>query len=384
MRLLHGADAHAGLATLGRPVDEVGQSLVRFAEEAARLDVDLAVWSGDTFHSRRPGPTEIRQALAAIGILRRASIPVVIGTGNHDGYGTVADAESHTLAWLRDLELDGVYVMTRREVQTVPTAHGSVKVGHLPYPHKRTFAAATDDPAEQVRLASKWAEDEVTRLAEEGTELLVAHVSVTGARLGSETAMQLGWDTTISDVVLEPFRYAALGHIHVQQEVARNAWYAGSPEYMSFGEEGEPKGWLLVTFDSLPIAPSVSSIWSSTRQLYTVDVYEDGPIDQPMLPPETGGNIIRLRLHPSGRLDGRWARRVVDAARSAGAAFVKVEVVEAPQTRVSRLPASEAVDLDPLVLLGRWLELNGVPTEPAMTYGREAVYSARNEEGTGG
>jgi DNA repair protein SbcD/Mre11 len=373
VRLLHGADAHAGLANLGRPADEVGRSLLRFAERAVDLSVDLAVWSGDTFHSRRPGPTEIRQALAAIGVLRRNAIPLVIGTGNHDGYGTVADPESHTLAWLSDLELDGVYCLTRREVQPIPTVSGTIRVGHLPYPHKRTFDAET--PEEQVRLASAWANGQVERLAEDGAELLVAHVSVAGSRLGSETAMQLGWDTMIDPVVLEPFRYVALGHVHLQQEITPNAWYAGSPEYLSFGEEGHAKGWLLVDIGAAGI-DRITTVPSATRQLVTIDVADSGLV-VPALP---AGSIVRVRLAEELSRDRNESRRVVDAVRATGASYVKVEVVPSPVTTRSRLPGGGAIDADPVALLRRWLELNGHESDLAVSIGAEIVHSARNDD----
>jgi DNA repair exonuclease SbcCD nuclease subunit len=53
-------------------------------------------------------------------------------------------------------------------------------------------------------------------------------------------------DTTMLSSV---FDYIALGHYHGQEQVADNAWYCGSQEYISYAEIGDTKGGLLVDLD---------------------------------------------------------------------------------------------------------------------------------------
>jgi DNA repair exonuclease SbcCD nuclease subunit len=50
--------------------------------------------------------------------------------------------------------------------------------------------------------------------------------------------------------------YIALGHVHIREQVGINAWYSGSTERTSWGDQSASPGWALVTLDkpgSMPI-----------------------------------------------------------------------------------------------------------------------------------
>lgn len=375
MRILHGADAHVGFAVPGSPT-ATGDALLRFAAEAAKHDVDLAVWSGDTFHTRRPAPSDLLVAVRAALALRAVGIPLVIGTGNHDGYTTIGDASSHTLGWWKELDMDGVYVLTEPGETLVSTRAGTAAMLHLPYPHKR--AGETEDLQQRVLEAGKAATDAIARLAEDATTgletILIAHVSVTGARLGAETAMKLGWDAMVDAVALEPFTYAALGHIHLPQPIADNAWYAGSGVATGFGDDTH-RGWLLVDTEQ---PGSTVLIPSGGPEFRTIRINEGDPLDGV----DVTGKAVKVVIKLAGpaKREGLTAlsRSVVDALTASGARFVRVEVEEA-QRQPGRRPAPESLDVETLV--EGWLRSRDAPLEPATTIARQVVHSVRNGEG---
>ena len=80
-----------------------------------------------------------------------------------------------------------------------------------------------------------------------GRNVLVTHglaSTLRDHRLG--TVMEHEIDTTM----LSPeFDYIALGHFHGQKQVADNAWYCGSQEYISYAEIGDTKGGLLIDLE---------------------------------------------------------------------------------------------------------------------------------------
>jgi len=49
-----------------------------------------------------------------------------------------------------------------------------------------------------------------------------------------------------STILSDQFDYIALGHYHRQCQIADNAWYSGSTEFLTYGEISDTKGGLLV------------------------------------------------------------------------------------------------------------------------------------------
>jgi exonuclease SbcD len=81
--------------------------------------------------------------------------------------------------------------------------------------------------------------------------VLLGHFSVSEAKLGSERTVMLGRDVVVlKSVLADPvWDYVALGHIHRHQELNRDQdppiVYCGSLERIDFGEEKEPKGFIV-------------------------------------------------------------------------------------------------------------------------------------------
>jgi exonuclease SbcD len=361
MKLLHAADLHIGFSVPGLPSAQY-HALHELTEAAIDRKVDAVIWAGDTFHSRRPSPADLLVAVRAANRLRQAGVELFVGTGNHDGYTAIGNADSHTLGWWAALESaldDGrgeIHVMTEARVY-----RGGLAVAHLPYPHRRLVAGTELTPQEQVAEAGRIATRTVVDLAEQSADLLVAHVSFEGASLGSEAAMRMGWDAMLDPVVLEAFPYVALGHVHVQQEIAENAWYAGSLVPMGWGDTAT--GFLVVEDGTVAkVVPASSPSWL-TAELDDWPGTFDGEVGP--------RSLVRVILRQSP--DPRLARRVVDELRASGAAFVKVQF--APPEKERRQVVVDRLDVEDLI--ASWCRRNSVDDEAVPVMARDVVQHVR-------
>src|SRR5439155_16239056 len=83
----------------------------------------------------------------------------------------------------------------------------------------------------------------------EAPAVLAAHLHAQEARDGAERLLTVGTDplVPIDRIALDAFDYVALGHIHAQQKLHDRppAIYPGSIERVNFGEEREPKGFVV-------------------------------------------------------------------------------------------------------------------------------------------
>jgi len=368
VKILHMADQHLGLASYGRPVEEFGATLMTFSRAAVLEQVDVAVIAGDLFHSRRPGPAEILLAVRAIRVLTEAGIDTVIGPGNHDGMGTIADPGSHTLAWMAELALNRVHVATGPELIETPKACFAV----LPYAHRRSIestATLRERTDEASRVLEQTINDLGARQLARGRgvpNVFVGHLTTVSARLGSEAAMQLGWDTTVDPAVFDRFDVACLGHIHVRQVVSEKAFYAGSPDVHGFDDQpAEEKGfWLHEGDQGTPWTHRF--IASHPRAFQTIDLpYPEGG------PGVAKGAVVRIRF-ATGPTPAE-IRDVVDLAKAAGASFVKVVVPE-PERRY-RGQSAELGELPIKAQMERWLEVNGHSKEPALSIAVDVISS---------
>jgi exonuclease SbcD len=386
VRLLHVADTHLGLTRYSTPgttsrADDFAKTLLRFAEIATDEKVDAVFIAGDTFHTRRPLPRDLLSLATALDYLRQYQhIPAYIVPGNHDGMDTVGDPRTHALAWMKALRPSDVHVLidpTAAHFHYSPSGHFNLV--SVPYPHKRAFDSSLPhlDPEERVREIGRRLEvaidamiDKVQADEDAAPTIFMGHLSVAGAVMGSEVAMRLGWDVAIRGSILDKVDYGALGHIHRQQQAAEKAWYAGSPEYVDFGEEGQRKGFLLVDVERGK-PPKVESIDSHPRPLATItkrEVSEGEWVQDGTFEP---GAIVRLRIQPLSAVSPRTFMQLQRDVRSAGASYVKAEPIVVDQERVARAqvnPQTEAVEA-----LRRWLVGNGHELEPVLSAGRDLI-----------
>jgi exonuclease SbcD len=366
LRLLHTADVHLGLTKFGGAYDASDDTAVvldSFASVALEHQVDVAIIVGDLFHTRRPEPRHLFAAVRAIRRMAGNDVLVIITSGNHDGPSNVDRDEpgDHTLAWLAAADIENVLVFTHPvSVQLTTATKKPFSLVSVPYPHKRRFDAELFDlpvgervSAASGRLAAEVAELSARTHEDLGPRLFAGHLTVEGAITGTEREMQLGWDVTLPASSLVPFSYAALGHIHRQQEVTAGAWYAGAPSYVSFAEEGQEKSFLLADIENDTV--DVSRIASGARLIQT-DPDEVAP-----------GAVLRVHAEPDESPLALNER--LRALREAGASYI--DVVYPPLERPEREEVDPALDLRDL--LTERLDQRKLPHEPYLSVAQEVI-----------
>lgn len=244
VKIAHIADPHLGIRQYHRQTATGINQREADIAHAFRLAVDgvlearpdAVVLAGDLFHSVRPTNAAIVFAFRQFQRLREAlpQAPIVLIAGNHD---TPRSTETGTI--LRLFEELGVDVATDEARRLVYPAHD---LSILAVPHQ----ALVNGPRPSLHPEGP-----------ERHHVLVLHGEIEGVFPADRSAAEYGGALLgLHEMSPEEWSYVALGHYHVQHQVADRVWYAGSLEYVSpniWGEllderqRGSPgKGWLLV------------------------------------------------------------------------------------------------------------------------------------------
>lgn len=278
MKLLHTADLHIGMTNYSRFDPETGletrlldflNTLDFMVDYAIKEKIDAFIFAGDAYKTRDPSPTQQRGFGGRIKRIAKAGIPVVMVVGNHDTPN--AEGKANTLDIYSALEIDNVWVSRKPEFIKIPTKSGELQVITAPWLHKADFKTLGEN------LLSKYEKIDPSNPA-----ILVGHLEVEGASMGSEKGLAIANDVTIPLSLLTDRRlsYVALGHIHKYQELAKTppVIYSGSPERIDFGEAKEEKGFVVVNIPK-PGQTNLEFIPTPARKFcaITVDLKFDDP-----------------------------------------------------------------------------------------------------------
>jgi DNA repair protein SbcD/Mre11 len=264
VRVLHLADLHLGVDNYGRFDPQRGynsrvadflRALDMAVERAA--DVDLVLIAGDVYKTPTPSPTLQREFAARVRRLSRLA-PVVIIPGNHDVPNAAERATSIDI--FGALELDGVIVERLRGVHTVTTRSGPVQVAAHAWVAESRLKTQEEFKGLTIEESRAKMEEilcgSIESLAE-GIDpnvpaILMTHYAVRGCDVGGYPGRSLFMPEVqlpLGSLALHPFDYVALGHIHKHQVMNPGAHppivYPGSIERIDFGEEREPKGFVI-------------------------------------------------------------------------------------------------------------------------------------------
>ena len=267
IRILHLADLHIGMENYGRLDPATGlngrvmdflRRLSEVVEFALENEVDLVLFAGDAYKSRDPNSTYRREFARRIKRLADHGIPVVLLVGNHDL--PAQERRASSIEIFRTLEVPNVLVAGHDRLYNLTTRRGEkIQVATVPYPIRQRLLAHEEHKdktiAELDVLVQQLVTENIEALAGQVDPsmpaVLVGHFSVSDARYGSERSVMLGRDVVVLKSVLAnpAWDYVALGHIHRHQELNGGQpppiVYCGSLERIDFGEEKEPKGFVI-------------------------------------------------------------------------------------------------------------------------------------------
>jgi DNA repair protein SbcD/Mre11 len=241
--LAHLADLHLGFrqfhrqtpAGLNQREADVAHAFRTAIDQIIAAKPDAVLVAGDLFHSVRPTNPAILFAFRQFHRLKTElpNAPLVVIAGNHDSPRSVETGS--ILALFETLGATIVADQSRRLV--FPELDLSV----LCVPHAAVVGGERNFRPE----------------GNETNQVLLLHGAIPGLYAWEKHAPEYGGSlVTTEDLTRGNWSYVALGHYHVQREVAPGVWYSGALDYVSPNPWGEltdeenhripGKGWLKV------------------------------------------------------------------------------------------------------------------------------------------
>jgi exonuclease SbcD len=394
IKLLHTADIHIGMENYGRVDPETGinarvmdflRRLTDIADYAIDREIDIFIFAGDAYRTRDPNPTHQREFARRIKRIADAGIPVVMLVGNHDLPAVSRRASSIDI--FGALEVPGVTLGNREELHRITCRGGQpLQVATAPYPlrsslisreeHQGKSLAELDNLLQSVMIQNVQALAEQARRTPDVPAILTGHFSVNEASAGSEKNIMIGRDaalprSTLADPI---WRYVALGHIHRHQSLNRDLQppivYSGSIERIDFGEEFEPKGFVVSEISDGPTTwQFLSGYQREARAFLTIKVDARQAADpteavvaairqQRGLSETVVRVVIQLRQEQEPQLLEREIKRALEDAYFVAA--LQKDVERADRQRLGDISVES---LTPLQLLQQYLEIKGVSAE---------------------
>ena len=389
MKIIHFADLHLGVENYGRLNPETGlssrledflSSFDQVVDYAIENKADLVIFCGDAYKSREPTQTKQREFAKRVNRLATIGIPVFLLIGNHDLPNAVGRATAIEI--FDTLAIKNVYVANRPDIYRIKTRSGTIQVASLPWLRRSGLLSREETKNltfEQInqklqQILTNIITASIPRLDPKLPAILAAHVWVSGAKVGSESAMTIGQEHVllVSNIAQPAFDYIALGHIHRHQVLADKppVVYAGSLERIDFGEEGDDKGFCLVEIDEKEGQREVSFSFHpvSERRFVTTNVNIESADPDPTLTvlkaisaEKVKDSIVRLQISLPAELEGQLRDSDLrDALKEAHYLTVSKEIEREARLRLGEFAAEEITPLD---ALKKYLESKNVSPE---------------------
>ena len=278
MNFFHLSDLHIGLKLLNRDMREDQEYILKqIADLAGEKQPDAVVIAGDIYDKAVPSAEAVEVFDKFISRLNEAAprAEIMIVSGNHDS-GTRVNLFRSVLQ-RHKIHIIGLPPQTPEEYiekVTMPDEFGNVNFYLLPFvkPSMLKAIVGTDESGNNLTY-----DETLRRLLQRENintrerNVLVSHQFYLPAgtdpdeveRMDSEIVTVGNVDEVCADV-LQPFDYAALGHIHNPMQVGSDRFrYCGTPLACSVSEAGQQKGiiWVKigakgnVSTEVLPLTP---------------------------------------------------------------------------------------------------------------------------------
>jgi len=370
VKILHTSDWHVGKVLKGRDRSEEHEAVLRSLISIARTeDVDLVLIAGDLFETTVPSPKAQGLVMRALLALREEGRQVVAIAGNHDNASlldsvyrpVLGELGLHVLGTPKAPGAGGTLSLTTRGGE-------SAMVAAIPFLSQRYAVRAAELLLhEQSEHALDYARrmTEIVKLLTEpfrpdSVNIVMAHTFVRGGtRGGGEREVQTSLEYQVPAAMLPASaHYAALGHLHRQQEIPAPcpAFYSGSPLAIDFGEEANEPGALVVTAAPDRRADARRVEVAGGRRLKTLR----GSLDQVIEEGERAGDAyLRVILAESARAGlGDYVREKLPNALE-----VQLDEAHRPRPGSHGQDRPSRADRSPVQLFGDYLAEQNVSDE---------------------
>jgi exonuclease SbcD len=258
---LHTSDWHVGKVLKGRDRHDEHEAVLGSIIQIARAeDVDVVLIAGDLFETSAPSPKAQGLVMRALLALRADGRHVVAIAGNHDNPNLIdsvyrpvlGELGLHILGTPKPPAMGGTISFTTRSGE-------QATIAAMPFLSQRYAVRAAElllhENAEHALDYKRKVEAIIAALTEQFTpdsvNIVMTHATLLGGRRGGgERDVQTTFEYEVpASIFPSSAHYAALGHLHRQQEIPAPcpAFYSGSPLAIDFGEEGNEPGTLIVT-----------------------------------------------------------------------------------------------------------------------------------------
>ena len=270
IKVVHFSDLHFGSGERYGSINPETGLNKRFEDFISALDkavdfsvgnnVDLVIFTGDTYKNATPEPVYQKEFAKRIKNLSNSKIPTLLLIGNHDILYR-ADG-SDALDIYNTLEVDHVTVFNKIEKKDIATKNGTVQIISLPHVTKsrlltkeehRNLGAKEQDQLmiEKVNQALEACFEKIDPV---NPAILIGHGTIETVQFGSEQDLSIGkvLSYPLSFFKRKEIDYVGFGHIHRHQILNDEkplVLYAGSLERVDFGEENEDKGFICLEIE---------------------------------------------------------------------------------------------------------------------------------------
>lgn len=387
IKILHTGDIHLG--DLAGPTKD-GENLRRrdtlncmeaIFQKAFLENPNVTIIAGDLFNrSRVWADTALEDVNDALDAFIRPlclcsdAVVLLFGTMNHD------NPRAFELIKRATGELKNLYIYTEPKVETIGTTKGPVQIVAVPGFDKgriRLFCPGVDKETEN-RNATALINDVVlglsTELKKDIPSIMVAHYTVSGSEADNGSTFLAGQDVVIlpSTIDATGVDLACFGHIHKPQKLGSTtpAYYCGSPNQLTFNDEGQDHGFWLHYIDR-DIRGRVVTEWQQTPErkhktvrLSDVDVAAFISTGTYNPPEDIKGAIVRIRYTCNTEQEKAFNRAELQKQIMAAGAFFVAEIT--PEDIEELDGKDQLTEHDgPTECLARWLDVNEITGDKA-------------------
>lgn len=192
-------------------------------------DIKECIFAGDMFHVRNSiNVATFNTIIESISKFNKRLLDsgchFSLIPGNHDQH--TKDGRTTALDVLHNLRSYGNIALYTSACVTNLTNDEQSKICYLPHTEHR---------------------ENIKKYKNEECDLKIAHLGINGAIIGADFVYSNAADSDLDDLGLTKCGAVFMGHFHKHQQVAKNAWYIGSPLQHNMGDEGQVRGFM--TYD---------------------------------------------------------------------------------------------------------------------------------------